>query len=292
VTTNSILIIGADSIIGNAFYNIVKKNGFEVNSTSRRNTRDHVMLDLTWELDKWPKFPKVDSLLVFSSINNIYECDNNELHSYAVNVEGLEKAIINYTHSDTQIIILSSSKVFSGKKPFVRKNEKPDPQCVYGKHKLIAEQKVLGYNGLVLRVTKIVDPLFPRFIDWISNLKKGKAIEAYDNLFASLVPLDSIIQTLLIAVNENWRNIEQISGKEDMSYYNIARLIANKINCDQKLVRPIKGDLEHLGINYPFMTIKTSKSVRKKNIFVPKTKILIKEWVNNYYSTKNVESKL
>ena len=46
MTTNSTLIIGADSVIGNAFYNIVKKKGLKVNSTSRRNTRDHVMLDL------------------------------------------------------------------------------------------------------------------------------------------------------------------------------------------------------------------------------------------------------
>ena len=37
------------------------------------------------------------------------------------------------------------------------------------------------------------------------------------------------------------------------------------------------------------MTIKTSKSV-KKNIFIPKTKMLIKEWVNNYYSMiKNLD---
>ena len=147
----------------------------------------------------------------------------------------------------------------------------------------MAEKKVLDCNGLVLRITKVIGPMYPRFIEWVTKLQKGEVIEVYNNLFASLIPLDSLIQVLLLAIRDNWRNIHQISGPEDVNYYDIVKLFAHSLKCNNTLIKPIDGKLNKIGIQFPYMTLEPSKSVISNNIYLPETKTLITEWLDNYH---------
>ena len=65
-----------------------------------------------------------------------------------------------YKNSKTQIIFFfSTTAVFNGKKRFYSINDKKEPLNEYKKQKLLSEQIVLKNNGLVIRVSKLVDTL-------------------------------------------------------------------------------------------------------------------------------------
>lgn len=277
-----VLILGIDSIIGSAFYYVTNIAGYDVYGTSRRGGSDHAFLDVTFALDKWPDIPEVDSIIVCASLNKMAQCQSDPALSYAVNVEGLKKAIRKYKTTRTQVVFLSSYQVFSGRKPFVEECEMPEPQNVLGKHKAQAEEIVLNEQGVVVRVTKVIDPLFSRFTNWTMQLKKGQIVEAYSNFFSSLVPLDSLIEALLVAIREGWRNIIHISGPEEVSYYDIGRMLAKNLRCSEDLVIPVKGELDEIGIRYPHSTLQVSKAIKDIKLYLPDSETIIREWVTRY----------
>ena len=114
-------------------------------------------------------------------------------------------------------------------KSYVKENEKTEPQNIYGSHKALAEKIILNNNGLIIRVTKVIDPNFPLFDDWISKLTRGETIIAFNNLFTSLVPLDSLIKTICAAIKNEWSGIVHLSGPEDVAYDEIAIILVKKL---------------------------------------------------------------
>ena len=284
-----ILVLGANSVIGDALYHALKRLRFEVYGTSRRENSNHTLLDVTWKLDRWPDLPKFDSIIVCASLSEIGQCENDPELSYVVNISGLEKAIKKYKASRTQVIFLSTSHVFSGKKPFVAEGEPPDPQNVLGMTKTRGERIVLKEGGLVVRVSKVIGPLFPRFVSWVTKLTKGEIIEAYSNLLGSLVLLDSFIEVLLSAIHKDWRRIVHISGPEELDYYEMARMLARNLCCNEDLVVPVQGCLGNIGRHYPHTTLRISRVVKNLNIKLPDTEAFICEWLRHFENKRKCQ---
>jgi dTDP-4-dehydrorhamnose reductase len=285
-----VLILGIDSIVGSALYNAINIAGGDVYGTSRRGGSDHSFLDVTFALDKWPDMPEVDSMIVCASLGKLAQCQSDPALSYAVNVEGLEKAVRKYKTSRTQVVFFSSYHVFNGRKAFVEECEMPEPQCVIGRHKAQAEEIVLNEQGFVIRVTKVIDPLYPRFTDWALKLRKGQIVEAYSNLFCSLVPLDSVIEAVLVAIREGWKNIIHLSGPEETSYYDIARMLAKKLGCSEDLVVPVQGKIDEMGVHYSHSTLQVSKVIKNMKLNLPDTEAVIREWIKGYKDWYNLRS--
>ena len=256
--------------------------GYKVYGTSRRASSNHALLDVTWELDRWPDLPTCDSMIVCASLNKLDQCQNDPALSFAVNVAGLEKAIKKYNSPRTQVIFLSSSHIFCGERPFVDETESPNPQNVLGGNKAMGEKIVNEEGGLVVRVTKVIDPLFPRFVDWMTKLTDGETIEAYSNLLGSLVPLDSLIQALIVAIREDWRRIIHVSGPEEVSYYDMARILARNLHRNEDVVIPVKSEIVEAETHVRHTTLRTSQIVKDSNIELPETEGIIREWCNRY----------
>lgn len=273
-------------MIGNALGTAAASANYELLSTSRRKNTDHTLLDVTWELDKWPDLPECDALVVCASLNKLEQCQNDPALSYAVNVEGLEKAIKKYRSSRTKVLFFSSSHVFSGRKPLCREDETPDPQNVLGEHKVLGEEMVLSEGGLVVRVTKVIDPHFTRFSDWAHELKNGKPIKAFSNLMTSLVPLDSLVKVMITAIREDWGGIIHLSGPEDSSYSDIAGMLAQGLGCGDELVHPVKGEAEMIGRTHTHTTLHISERVRALNVELPDTETVVRQWCRDYRRTE------
>jgi len=242
-------------------------------------------LDLTWDLDKWPDLPDCDSLVVCASANKLEDCQNDPALSYAVNVEGLEKVIKKYKSLPTKVLFFSSSHVFSGKKPLCGEDEILAPRNLMGKHKALGEEMVLGAGGLVIRATKIIDPHFPRFIDWAHKLKNGNQIKAFSNLMTSLVPLNSLLKVIIVAIQEDWSGVIHLSGPEEKSYSDIARMLARGLGYSDKFLQPVNGDVELIGKKCLYTTLHISERVLALNIDLPDTEKVIDIWCKNYIKT-------
>ena len=103
-------------------------------------------------------------------------------------------------------------------------------------------------------MTRQLDPNFNLFDDWILRLKKGRKINAFNNLHVSFVPLNSLIKTLGFATKNQWNGIIHLSGSENMSYHEIANIMVNKLNINKDLIISSTGVSDVLG----FFNVKTT----------------------------------
>ena len=280
------LIIGIDSLVGSAFGAAVKQIGWPVIGTTRRQGSNFVQLDVSSNIDIWPELPKCDLLLVCASINELGACQQNSSLSRSVNVKGLEKAIKKYKGEKTKVMFLSSSHVFDGNKSFYKEDDIRNPKNVLGEHKECGEKLVLEEGGLVVRVTKVIGPYFPRFMEWAGKLRSGQNVQALDNLGASLVPLDSLVAVLTVAAQKQWDGIVHVSGPTENSYSEIATMLARSLGCSEDLVIAVKADSETLKRAQLHTTLGVSERIRVLNVDLPCTDVVVDQWCKNYIHEK------
>ena len=277
--SGSILIIGGDGLIGNALGHAGRRAGYNVYGTSRRRGTDLLFLDLVWEIDDWPRLPDCDCVVICAAVIGLNECQRDPLLSYKVNVEGVSKVLKWCNAPDTQVIFLSSSSVFGDNIHHVTEDTPPDAITVYGEHKAIAEKAVLQHGGLVMRITKVLDPLFPRFISWAVQLENGNRVEAFNNLYASPVPVASCAEALLAAIRWDWSGIVHLSGPEITNYFDMARMLAKNLGYSEKNVVAVAGDLGAHGIGSASVRLQSSQMIGGLRLHLPNTETIIKEWV-------------
>ena len=278
-----ILIVGINSFVGKNFAKIAKKSGFIIYGTSRKIEKKNIHLDLNWNATKWPELKhKFDCILICAAESKIEKCQQQKKKTYRINVLGPKKIIEKYKSEKTQVILISTSHVFDGKKKFVSSNTYPRPQNDLGKQKLEAENIILKSNGLVIRVTKIYESTFNLFKKWTIQLNNRKKIKVFKNLKVSLIPLKTFVNALIFSINKNYRGVLQISGPEDKSYYDILKLIAEKLSLDSSLITPVNGSRSKIGRKYFNTVMKISKPFSNSKFYLPTIDEIINKNINTF----------
>ena len=274
-----ILIIGINSLIGES---ILKNfsDKYIIIGTSRRISSKYLYLDLSKEINTWPEIESCDYIVFCGSINTIEGCNQNEKLSFRVNVYSMMDIIKKYKNNKTKLIFFSSSHVFDGKKQFYTEEDKPNPLNVLGIQKLMGEELILNEKGLVIRLTKVLDHNFPRFIDWCLLLKKNKPLKVFSNLTVSLIPIENIISFLSIAIDNECPNIVHLSGPDEKSYFDIAKMIAKNLKFDESLITKSIGHTNITGRKYYNTCLKTSDIVKEFGIKIFNTKHVVNNWCN------------
>ena len=274
-----ILIIGADSNIGKVLFRYLKKKNFLVTGTSRRPKSKFKRLDLLSKLNKWPTIKNLDSIICCAAITKIEDCKKNLKISKKTNIDGIKNIIKKYKNDEkTQIIFLSSPHVFNGKKKFIKKNEIRYPKNVYGKQKKFCEDIMIKNNGLILRVSKLVEGLDELISRWSLNLNNYKHISPFKNLNVSLFSINNLQKLIFYAIKNDKRGIIHLSATNEINYLKIGRILADFLNKPQSLVIPIKAS-KKISSNWGnHATLQLSRNI-KKIIQVDNSEKVLKEFL-------------
>lgn len=235
------LIVGSDSTIGMALTTYLQAQGWDVYGTSRRinNTDTQILhFDLTQEHTLLNIDQEFDVVYALAGITNMDFCEKNPELSKLVNLDAqisLAKHCINKTKA---FVMLSSTAVFDGSQPLVNTNAPTNPKSIYGKHKALFEQFLLDFsdNVTILRSSKVIAPKNKLLNDWIAALNNNSQITPFYDLSLCPITLISLLK-LLKYIGENKSNsILHISGKQDISYSELAYIIAKKLNKPESLI--------------------------------------------------------
>jgi len=284
-----ILIVGADSYIGKILYKYLKKKNFSVIGTSRRKKSKFLKLDLLTGIKKWPKIKNLDSVICCAAITKIEDCKKNFKMSKKINIEGLKKIIQKYKKDKkTQIIFFSSPHVFDGKKKFTRKNEIRNPKNIYGYQKKICENIILKNDGLILRVSKLVEGLNILINKWSINLNNYKSIKPFKNLNVSLFSINNLLKVILDAIKNSRKGIIHLSSTNEINYLKVGKILADFLNKPKSLVIPIKANKKASSNWGKHTTLKLSKDI-KKIIFILNSEKVLKKFLdqNKNYLLQN-----
>lgn len=201
-------------------------------------------LDLSQLPESWPNLPQADAAFLCAAITKLEACENDPAGTALINVDHMQEVASELLSRGIYTVFLSSNQVFDGSKPRRLADEVPCPLNVYGAQK--AEMEAWLMSGLhcasVLRLTKVItsSPL-PVLAHWETDLKAGNSIEAFTDLSFSPIPLASVVQAMVQLGRDKEEGIFQLSGAQEISYYEIALALATRLKISRNKVIPISA---------------------------------------------------
>lgn len=239
------LVVGADSLVGAAVLANWRDTGECAAGTTRRPHKvdeSHPYLDLSGDVRTWKSPNPVSVAVICAGETRVEACKLDPLATARVNVDATSALIGNLVKQGAFVIFLSSNRVFDGSIPFCRPEEPVSPATEYGRQKAETERLISkwGNSVAIVRFTKILEPNTPRFETWGRALKKNERIHPASDIYMSPVPLTCAVSITGLVADLRLPGIWHVSGGDDISYADAARVVARMLNVDGDLIQPVE----------------------------------------------------
>jgi dTDP-4-dehydrorhamnose reductase len=179
-------------------------------------------------------------VVISAGVTGLRECEKDPALSRKVNVTSQVEIAKWFVISGCQkVIFLSSNRVFDGRTENVKSDAEYSPTTEYGRQKAQAEEQILSLGDAtrIIRFTKIISASSKLLVDWIANIKINNPVYAFTDVSISPITKEyacAVIQNVLLSNSEP---IIQVSSTDEISYFEMARSIAEQLDTDKSNVR-------------------------------------------------------
>lgn len=277
------LVIGADSMIGAALLEDLEKSGLDATGTTRRGgAANRLFLDLTAPSRDWD-LPAARVAYLCAAVARLEDCRNNPALAQAVNVDGIARLARALTERGSFVVFLSSDKVFDGSRPLRRTYEATCPTTEYGRQKALAETHVRelpASQWAIARLTKVVQTPHALFEQWVQEMRAGQTVHPFSDMTFAPVPLQGVVSVLRRIGDLCRPGLFHISGEEDMTYAQAARLLAEALGLNPEQVRPVTASQAGLHEQYPpYTSLDTAELAETLGLSMPPVRRTIRRLV-------------
>lgn len=243
------LVIGGSGQVGSAICRLGQSH-YEVVSTYQTKKQPDLayeqrQLDLaSGKAGQLIAEVKPDLVFLCASYTNVDGCESDVERSYGANVRGVEDVIGACLENSARLVYYSTDYIFDGIAGPYTEESKPSPVCVYGRHKLLAEEAVRSRlpDSLILRTTVVYgpEPQGKNFVlRLIANLRSGQTVN---------VPIDQVgnptynpsLAQVSLKLLEAAPGIYNTAGVERVSRYDFALETCRVFGLDESLVIPVE----------------------------------------------------
>jgi dTDP-4-dehydrorhamnose reductase len=285
---NKILITGSNGMLGSNLCLMYSKNNI-VYATGKvspniPNCLNHKLDILNKnDLNKIIEF-KPDIIIHCAALTNVDYCETHKNQSKKINtiastnIAKIAKDIKSY------FVYISTDSVFNGKFGNYSEKNKTNPKNIYGKTKLIAEEKIkkINCNYVILR-TNIYGwnrQNKKSIAEWmLDKLEKNENLNVFNDVWFSPILVNNLGRVIIELYNKKYNGILHIAGSEKCTKFEFAKKIAEIFKLDNKLINSISIDKIELNAK---RGKKLNLNVNKANK-VLKTKLLnIKEGLKEF----------
>lgn len=233
-----IFIVGGDSMLGSALAAAASARGIPFKGSSRRPGADWP-IDLASDPAEW-KIPHTSThAVICAATTGLQECENDPRGTATINVKATISLAGLLAEKGMQIVFLSSSRVFPPHFECPAETTPPEPITEYGRQKFAVEKHLHHHlpSAKIIRFAKVVSPSLPLLVSWRRALAAGTSIPAFTDLFLSPVSLPGAANSILeIAVGSTSPGIFHISATDAISYLDLAKSLAARMNASPDLV--------------------------------------------------------
>ena len=245
--SKSVLVVGADSFIGNALMFHLTKCGYNaVGTTVRRppSPTHHSSLFLDLRDPCGWRAPQVfEAAVICAGITKGSQCTKDPEGSAQVNVIGTLRILNQLVQNGSFVILLSSNQVFDGWSPYPTPTDRVCPKTEYGRQKADLEGRVMGHKSVaILRLTKVFPPMPPILVQWLKALRNGEPIHPFSDLPVAPVSSGDATELVLRVIGAHSSGIHHLSGDRDITYQRIAEYVASAIGASTDLIRPVRAE--------------------------------------------------
>ncbi len=243
MTVIDVLVVGSDGAIGAALVRALRASGASVHAGTRRPglaapERPHVDL----AAGDWPALERANyaSAVIAGGVTGIAACNADPEGTGRINVDGAARLAESLAGKGTQVILLSTSHVFDGRRRFPGPSDPATPTDAYGRQRVEAERRILALpGGAVLRLAKVLTPDLPVLAAWRRDLLAGRPVSPFSDRYLAPVSMAQVCDAVARMCRRRVSGIWQLSASRDISYAELATILADRLGADRSLVRPV-----------------------------------------------------
>lgn len=283
-----VVITGSNGLLGQTLVDLLlkEKERYQVvgfsrgNNRSGRNDFEYYSIDLTDEevLKEGLKKCNPDVIVNTAAMTNVDACENNKEECDKLNVDVVQFLEEYSKKNNTHLIHLSTDFIFDGKNGPYKETDKANPLSYYGLSKLKSENILIKskVHFTILRTIlvygKVFDMTRNNIVLWVRKmLSEGKEITIVNDQFRMPTYVEDLAMACKISIDKKAHGVFNISSKELLSVYQIAKQIAEVFELDERLIKPISTTTLNQTAPRP---VKTGFDLSKTNLeldFYPKT---------------------
>lgn len=183
-----------------------------------------------------------DAVIHAAAMGRPNECEENLELSSAINVGATENLATLCREYDSKLVFISTEQVFDGLNPPYSEMDSVSPINVYGKHKAIAEQKVLAIDSsfLVCRMPLMFGavPHAPSFLQgFLERLQQSQKLNLFVDEIRTPVFGGDAAQGILLGL-ENASGILHLGGAERLSRYEFGQRLVAVMGLNESCLLP------------------------------------------------------
>lgn len=259
-----LLVTGSNGLLGQKIiYQLLSKpEEFEVHATGRGENRlvqkkgyTYHSADLSNDKEVNGLIQKVkpDVVIHAAAMTNVDACELNPEECRKQNTDSVRYIVqslesIKNSHNP-HFILLSTDFIFDGKHGPVDENEMPNPLSIYAQSKLDAEKFVQSSSldwaiARTVLVYGITDNMSrSNIVLWVkNNLEQNKEISVVTDQYRTPTLAEDLADGCLRIAKKRATGIYNISGKDFMNIYELARRVAKYFNLNENLIKPAKSE--------------------------------------------------
>lgn len=241
------LIVGGDSTVGTALFEALERRGHHVYATTRRTeTVGGRRVFLDYEDEGPAEVPDgVRYAYIVAAATGYGRCEQDPA-AYRINVDHAPHTAAVLLERGVSVTFVSTNSVFGGERPWPAEEDPHAPGIAYARQKSEAERvlrvaaRKLGAEERlnIVRLTKILDRETPPLPAWLSAWAQGQPVEPFaDLIFAPMSP--RFVGDALTTLGEKRIPGDlHLSGAENVSYVDVARSLAERLEVDPNLIAP------------------------------------------------------
>jgi dTDP-4-dehydrorhamnose reductase len=190
---------------------------------------------------------KPDRIIHLAAMTGVDQCEEEQDHAMKINATATETIAKEAAKQHAFLVYVSTDYVFDGKKGMKKEDDAPNPIGFYGKSKLAGEITLNKMaSGWSIARTSTPFGLHPKkksFPLWVKeSMESKKEIPILVDQFTSPTYVPNLSQMLIEIATKQIAGIIHLAGATRISRYEVARLIAGKLDLDKKLIIPTKTD--------------------------------------------------
>jgi dTDP-4-dehydrorhamnose reductase len=257
-----ILLTGANGMLGSSLAEILSQSQHKTWATGKGECRlqpqllhDHfkyISLDITQkdEVEQIMTLVKPDAIIHAAAMTQVDDCEQNKSISYSVNVDGTRNLLASAEEVNSRFCLISTDFVFSGESGPYSENDPTGAVNYYGQTKELAEQLVISsrLNWSIARTVLLYGKADPskrtNFIYWVKqNLEEGKQIKVVNDQIRTPTFIPDLANGITLMIEKGARGIFHLSGRDILTPYQMAILIAKHLHLNEDLIEPVDASI-------------------------------------------------
>ena len=251
----SVLVTGANGLLGQALVERLMDEEVEVTATARDDTLradadcDYRPMDVTDPDAVTTTFEAVEPDVVVNcaAMSDVAACDTDRNRAWATNARAVKRLAKRCNERRAHLIQVSTDFVFDGKRGPYDEQARPDPVNYYGRTKLAAENALreVGVPDWTLVRTVLLygtgtDLSRTNIVQWmIEELAAGEPIHVVTDQHRTPTYVPDLADGIARVIDRDATGIYHMSGREMVTIHELAETVADVFGFDPSLVDPV-----------------------------------------------------